>query len=250
MARAVFITGASGGIGAALARYYCAAGAVVGLVARRASTLRDIAAALPAGALTCPIDVRDSAAMNEAAEDFIARQGCPDLVIANAGLSRGTLTAKRADLSVFQEIIETNVMSLPNTFHPFLDPMQRRASGALVGIASVAGYCGLLGAGAYCASKSAAITYLESLRLELWYRRALRDNMPGIRRHADDSCQSVPHAFHDQPDEFARRLDRAVRSGKDYAVIPWQMAIVARVLHILPYRAFEWLFAGAPRKPR
>ncbi len=223
----------------------------MGLVARRASTLRDIAAALPAGALTCPIDVRDSAAMNEAAEDFIARQGCPDLVIANAGLSRGTLTAKRADLSVFQEIIETNVMSLPNTFHPFLDPMQRRASGALVGIASVAGYCGLLGAGAYCASKSAAITYLESLRLELRGTGVRCATIcPGYVDTPMTHVNPYPMPFMISPDEFARRLDRAVRSGKDYAVIPWQMAIVARVLHILPYRAFEWLFAGAPRKPR
>ena len=223
----------------------------MGLVARRASTLRDIAAALPAGALTCPIDVRDSAAMNEAAEDFIARQGCPDLVIANAGLSRGTLTAKRADLSVFQEIIETNVMSLPNTFHPFLDPMQRRASGALVGIASVAGYCGLLGAGAYCASKSAAITYLESLRLELRGTGVRCATIcPGYVDTPMTHVNPYPMPFMISPDEFARRLDRAVRSGKDYAVIPWQMAIVARLLHILPYRAFEWLFAGAPGKPR
>lgn len=249
--RAVFITGASSGIGAALARYYAAGGALLGLVSRRASALQDLASSLPTATSTYPIDVRDGAAMRAAGEDFVARHGCPDIVIANAGVSRGTLTGQRADLAVFRDVIETNVLGLPNTFHPFVAPMQLRGSGTLIGMASVAGYRGLPGAGAYCASKAAAITYMESLRVELRGTGIRSVTIcPGYIDTPMTRGNTYPMPFMISADEFARRLDRAVTKGKDYAVIPWQMAIVARVLHVLPNRVFNMLLAGAPRKPR
>ena len=100
-----------------------------------------------------------------------ARFGVPDVVIGNAGVSRGALTDKAADLPVFRAVLDTNVLGLVHTFHPFLAPMRERGRGTLVGIASVAGFRGLPGSGAYSASKAAAITYLESLRVELRRQR-------------------------------------------------------------------------------
>ena len=105
--------------------------------------------------------------MRAAAQDFMHRYGCPDIVIANAGISRGTLTAYAEDNEVFEDILATNVLGMVNLFQPFMASMQATGRGSLVGIASVAGYRGLPGGGAYSASKAAAIKYLESLRVEM-----------------------------------------------------------------------------------
>jgi len=102
-----------------------------------------------------------------AAADFMARRGVPDVVIANAGVSVGTLTEEAGDLAAFERVLRTNVLGMVATFQPFVAPLRARGQGRLVGIASVAGIRGLPGAGAYSASKAAAIAYLESLRVEL-----------------------------------------------------------------------------------
>ena len=119
----VFLTGASSGIGEALARHYAARGATLGLVARRAQQLRELKASLPATAETYECDVRDLAALKGAAGDFIARHGVPDLVIGNAGVSYGTRTESEQDAATFREILDINVMGLVHTFHPFVAPM-------------------------------------------------------------------------------------------------------------------------------
>ena len=163
----VFITGASSGIGESLARHYASRGFQLGLVARRSSPLETLAVDLSPRPEIYALDVRDAAALKLAADDFIARHGLPDIVIANAGVSRGTLTEIEDDLKVFQEIFDINVIGMVNTFHPFVAPMQQAGKGTLVGIASVAGFRGIPGGGAYSASKAAAIRYCESLRVEL-----------------------------------------------------------------------------------
>lgn len=168
----VFISGASSGIGLALAKQYAQSGAILGLVARRAELLQDFKASLAkAGILSaCEIytlDVRDYHVLNQAAQDFIAKHGGADIVIANAGVSCGTLTEHAEDIAAFQAVMDTNVMGMVHTFQPFIASMQRAKQGRLVGIASVAGIRGLPGAGAYSASKAAAISYLESLRVEM-----------------------------------------------------------------------------------
>ena len=168
----VFITGASTGIGEALAVYYAGKGATLGLAARRAEFLDALNRRLGGTHATFALDVRDAPALHAAAADFIARFGAPDIVIANAGISAGTLTEHEEDLEAFRQIMDTNVFGMAATFAPFI-PALRAAPGEsgkmrrLVGIASVAGIRGLPGAEAYSASKAAAITYLESLRLEM-----------------------------------------------------------------------------------
>jgi short-subunit dehydrogenase len=163
----VFITGASSGIGAALARHYAAQGASVGLVGRNHHRLDALASELAGDCAIYMADVRDSQSVQQAAQDFMQRFGVPDIVIANAGVSSGTLTQQAEHLATFRAIMEINVLGMVHTFQPFIKTMKDRAQGQLVGIASVAGLRGIPGASAYSASKAAAISYLESLRVEL-----------------------------------------------------------------------------------
>lgn len=247
----VFLTGASSGIGEALARHYAAGGATLGLLARRGDLLRGLKDSLPGPGEIYPCDVRDLAAVSAAAGDFIAKHGVPDLVIGNAGVSFGTLTEHAEDAAVFREVLDINVMGLVNTFHPFVRPMRERGSGTLAGIASVAGFRGLPGATAYSASKAAAIRYLEGLRVELRASGVRVTTLcPGYIATPMTSRNPYPMPFILQADDAARRFARAIASGTSYAVIPWQMAIAGRVLGVLPNWLYDRLFSRAGRKPR
>jgi short-subunit dehydrogenase len=247
----VFLTGASSGIGEALARHYAARGATLGLVARRADLLESLGRSLPAGAETYTADVRDLGALKAAAADFMAKHGVPDLVIANAGVSHGTLTEHADDAEVFRQILDINVVGMVNTFHPFVAAMRKAGRGTLAGVASVAGYRGLPGAGAYSASKAAAIKYLESLRVEMRGTGVrVATVCPGYIATPMTEKNPYPMPFIITADDFARRFARALDAGKDYAVIPWQMGLVAKLLAVLPNALFDAAFSKAGRKPR
>jgi NAD(P)-dependent dehydrogenase (short-subunit alcohol dehydrogenase family) len=254
----VFITGASSGLGEALARHYAQQGAVLGLVARREPMLRQLAAQLPGSERhrVYPLDVTDTRSLHAAAADFIAVNGGADIVIANAGISRGTLTELKEDLPVFERILATNVSATVATFAPFIDSMKRQAQAGsrdcrLVGIASVSGIRGLPGAGAYCASKAAVISYCESLRVEL-ARSGIRvvTIAPGYIDTPMTRVNRYPMPFLMPAPEFARRAARAIESGAGYRVIPWQMGVVAKMLRLLPNPLYDLAFARAPRKTR
>lgn len=254
----VFITGASSGLGAALARHYAQTGALLGLVARRGEVLEALAAELPNGARHClyALDVNQHDALRAAAEDFMAQAGGIDIVIASAGISRGTLTECTEDLDVFARILNTNVMATAATFSPFIEPMRQQARAGhggcrLVGIASVAGIRGLPGAGAYSASKAAVISYCESLRVEL-----KKDGIevvtiaPGYIDTPMTQVNDYAMPFLMPAADFARQAAAVIEAGKSYRVIPWQMGVVARLLRLLPNWLYDAAFANAPRKTR
>ncbi|MGZ5038386.1 MAG: SDR family oxidoreductase [Usitatibacter sp.] len=247
----VFLTGASSGIGEALARHYASRGATLGLAARRGAELRRLQASLASPCEIYECDVRDIKALRTAAADFMARHGTPDVVIANAGVSFGTLTEHEEDAATFREVLDINVLGIVHTFHPFIAPMRARGSGTLAGIASVAGIRGLPGASAYSASKAAAISYLEALRLEM--RRSgvkVSTICPGFIATPMTAKNPYPMPFIIGAEDAARRIARAIDARKSYAIIPWQMAIVGRILKILPTALFDRLMAKAGRKPR
>jgi short-subunit dehydrogenase len=247
----VFVTGASSGIGAALARHYAARGAVLGLAARRREELGQLAAGLRCTCHVYPLDVTDAVALAAAAADFMARAGVPDLVIGNAGISVGTLTEAAEDLPAFRRVLEVNVLGLVNTFHPFVEPMRAAGRGTLAGISSVAGVRGLPGAGAYSASKAAATAYLESLRVELRGSGVRVVTVaPGYIETPMTEKNPYPMPFILPVDAAARRIARAIDAGRRFAVVPWQMAIVAGLLRLLPNPVYDWAFAKAGRKPR
>jgi hypothetical protein len=242
----VVITGASSGIGEALARHYAAPGNVLGLISRRAPS-----ATLEGTVQHYGLDVTDVPALAAAAKDFVDRFGLPDLVIANAGVSSGTLGDDLDDIQKLRRILDVNVAGLAATLAAFAPAMRAQGRGTLVGIASVAGIRGIPGSGAYGASKAAAIAWLESLRVEL------RGSGVGVvcicPGYVDTPLTRVNRyrmPFLLPVDESARRIARAIAARRRLAVIPWQMAIVAFVLRWLPGWAYDRAFARAPRKPR
>ncbi|WP_420475711.1 SDR family oxidoreductase [Noviherbaspirillum sp. ST9] len=253
----VFITGASSGLGAALAKHYAQQGAVLGLLARRREMLDQLVQSLPGKQHhVYAVDVTDHAAVTAAAQDFMRTGGGIDIVIANAGISAGTLTEYSEDLAVFERILATNVTATAATFAPFIAAMKQQAhSGSrdcrLVGIASVAGIRGLPGAEAYSASKAAVISYCESLRLEM---RASGIKVVTIAPGYIDTPMTrgnpYPMPFLMHADVFADKAAAAIEAGTSYRVIPWQMGVVAKALRLLPNWLYDLAFSKAPHKPR
>jgi NAD(P)-dependent dehydrogenase (short-subunit alcohol dehydrogenase family) len=253
----VFITGASSGIGAALARRYAALGADCHLVARRIATLEMVRVSLAQAdrQRSYVVDVTDANALAEVARRVIAESGVPDVVIANAGISGGTDTGDPRDLPSFRRIFDTNVIATVATFMPFIAAMKAAppiAGGRrLVVISSVAGVRGLPGSGAYSASKAAVTAYAESLRIEL------RDSgiqvvtiAPGFIDTPMTVGNPYPMPFLMHVDAFAVHAVRAIASGRSFTVIPWQMGWVARLLRVLPDAIFDAALAKRGRKPR
>lgn len=252
--RLAFITGASSGIGEALADAYARQGWRLALVARRADAMQAWADARGLGPDRCavyPADVADIDAITAAGRACIEAQGLPDVVIANAGISAGVDSAFREDLDVIARIYAINNVGMAATFQPFIAPMRERGSGRLVGIASVAGIRGLPGHGGYCASKAAVISYCESLRGEL---RGTGVRVVTIAPGYVDTPLTRENRyampFLMSPPQFARRALAVIASGASYRVIPWQMGLVAKLLRLLPDAWFDRALQGRARKHR
>jgi short-subunit dehydrogenase len=250
----VFITGASSGIGQALAARYARAGYRLALAARRAGEVETWARGQGLAAERLRVyaaDVRDVASITGAGRACLAEQGLPDVVIASAGISVGVDTAELADLEQMRATFETNNLGLAATFQPFVRGMRERRSGALVGIASVAGVRGLPGHGAYCASKAAVISYCESLRGECRpFGVKVVTIVPGYIDTPLTQRNRYRMPFLMQPDAFADKAYGAISAGVSYCVIPWQMGVVAKLLRALPDSLFDRLLAGRSRKRR
>ena len=254
MSQLVFITGASSGIGQALAWRYYQAGFSLALVARRSEEIR--AWALKSGLddaryqiYSADVAVVDS--IVAATQQCLLHQGVPDVVIANAGISIGIDTAVRGDLDMMARTFAVNNVGLAATFHAFVDPMVQRGSGTLVGIGSVAGIRGLPGHGAYCASKAAVISYCESLRGELRHSGVRVSTIcPGYIDTPLTQKNRYAMPFLMQAEDFADRAFQVIADGASYRVIPWQMGWVAKVLRMLPNGLFDKVLSGRPRKRR
>jgi short-subunit dehydrogenase len=247
----VVITGASSGIGRALALDYARRGAVLGLIARRAKLLEELAASLPTRSYSYVADVRDARTLADAAHDYLKRVGVPDVVIANAGVSAGNDSADPADNAEFEEMIAANLTGMMLTFQPFIEPMRRERRGTLAGIASIAGFRVLPGSSAYSASKAGAISYLESLRVELRGSGVRVVTVcPGYVATPMTARNTHVMPFLMTAERAAQSIVRAIERGKCFYVLPWQMAMVGWLLRRLPRPVYDLAFSRAPRKAR
>ena len=254
MPRLVFITGASSGIGQALAWRFYQDGYSLALVARRTAQIQswiDERHIAPERCQVYGADVSITDSIVAAGQECLGRQGLPDAVIACAGISVGVDTAERQDIDVIARTFAVNNTGTAATFHPFLRAMVKRGSGVLVGISSVNGVRGFPGHGANCPSKAAMISYCECLRGEL------RDTgvkvvtlCPGYIDTPLTQKNTYSMPFLMQADQFAAKAFHSIEAGASYRVIPWQMGLLAKVLRLLPDSWFDRAFAGRPRKPR
>jgi short-subunit dehydrogenase len=254
MSELVFITGASSGIGQALALRYYRDGARLALVARRTAEVERWAAEQRLDAARFKVyaaDVSDVDAMARTGRECLQAQGLPDVVIANAGVSIGMDTTHFDDLDVMRRVFATNNVGLAATFHPFLAAMNERGSGTLVGVASVAAIRGLPGHGAYCASKSAVVAYCESLRGECRpFGVRVVTLLPGYIDTPLTRGNRYAMPFLMPVDEFAEQAVRAIRAQVSYRVIPWQMGVLAKLLRLLPNWLYDRALGGRARKKR
>ncbi len=249
--RNVVLTGACGGLGQALARELIAQGAAVALVGLNRAVLGELAALAPERCTVYTPDVADAAAMQACAQDWTARHGIPDLLIANAGVAGGFDTAQADDLAVMRRMLEINLLGVATTFQPHLAAMRAQGRGALVGVASIAGWRGMPGNGAYCASKGGLIRYLESLRAELrGTGLSVHTVSPGYLRTALTAGNRFAMPGLMEPEEAARALLAGVARGREHIVLPRRIGWLSRVLSLLPAVWQDCILLGQPRKPR
>ena len=245
------VTGACGGLGQALAAELLAGGARVALVGLQRPELDRLAAVAPDRCAIYTPDVTDGDAMQAMAADWLARHGTPDLVIANAGVAGGFDPARADDLAVLRRMLEINVLGVAATFQPFLAPMQAAGRGSLVGIASIAGWRGMPGNAAYCASKGGLIRYLESVRAELRGSGLhVCTASPGYLRTALTAGNRFAMPGLLEPEDAARELLARAGRGQEHVVLPRRIGWLSRALSLLPAPLHDRLLNGQPRKPR
>ena len=246
------ITGACGGLGQSLARQLLGSGAQVALVGLNHPPLEALQALAPERCRIYTPDVSNAQAMQAMATDCLQHWGAPDLVVANAGVAGGFETSDPADLAVMRRMLEINLLGVATTFQPFLQAMlDSQRPGALVGVASVAGWRGMPGNGAYCASKAGLIAYLQSLRAELRPTQlTVHTISPGYLRTALTAGNTFAMPGLLEPDEAARDLLHGVAQGREHIVLPRRIGWLSQALSLLPARWHDRILLAQPRKPR
>jgi short-subunit dehydrogenase len=237
----IFITGASSGIGEALAVRLASPGRVLGLLARRAGELDRVATRCReqgATVSTFAADVRDAQSVHRAARAFLAEAGRVDVVIANAGVSRRD-SDDRAESARFREVIETNLLGVIHTFEPFMTEMERAGAGSLVAISSVAGFRGLPNAGAYSASKAAVNTWMESLRVRLHGRVHVMTVCPGFVDTPMTASNRFPMPWLITTDDAAARIEQGITRRTRVLVFPAPMRWLMAGLRLIPSALYD-----------
>ncbi|MDT5124150.1 MAG: hypothetical protein QOC96_3632 [Acidobacteriota bacterium] len=240
--KVVFITGASSGIGRALAVELGRKGAWLGLLARRGETLREIAKEVEeAGgrALALPADVRDADAVRVAADKLRAEFGRIDVLVANAGVGV-TTDAKDLQAQEVADVIGINVLGAVNSVTAVLPEMLKPGSGQLVAISSLAAYRGLPKSGAYCASKAAVSAFFESLRLDL--RGSGVDVTiihPGFIKTPLTAGRHAQMPFLMELDDAIKKIIRAIEARKKSYAFPWQLATIVRAGRLMPTALYD-----------
>jgi short-subunit dehydrogenase len=245
--KVVMITGASSGIGGALAIELAKRGARLGLVARRADALTEIADRIKAAgsqALVLPADVRDAASLRKAAAELQSGIGPIDVLIANAGVGP-TRDGSDLDAAEVSNVININVIGATNSVAAVIPEMVARGQGHLVAISSLAGYRGLPKSAAYCASKAAVSAFFESLRLDLEPKGiAVTIIHPGFIKTPLTAGREAQMPFLMELDDAVQKIVRAIEKRKKSYAFPWQLATIVRAGMVMPI----WMYDRISRK--
>ncbi|MBX3412357.1 MAG: SDR family NAD(P)-dependent oxidoreductase [Pirellulales bacterium] len=246
-----FLTGASSGIGRALAPLLAADGHAVALVARRVHLLDEVAETIrAAGGRALPIecDVADFSSVQLAVQRCEDELGPVDRLIANAGMGRPT-PVRNFRSSDFEVALATNFMGLVYCVEATLPGMLRRGGGQIVGVSSPAGWRGIPGSGAYSSSKAAMTNLLESLRIELLDQRVSVTTIePGFVRTEMTDQNDFQMPFLLEPEDAARRIHRAILRRRRVFAFPWQIKVLFKSTNLLPLAIYDRLFARLTRQ--
>lgn len=249
--RNIVITGASGGLGAALAAAYAAPGVMLGLLGRDEARLQASAERcrqLGAHVIAGKIDVTDTGAMADWLNAFDSKYPI-DLVIANAGISAGTGGGAET-IEQIKHIFDVNVTGVMNTIHPVIDRMALRGHGHVAVVSSIAGFRGASTAPAYTTSKATVRVYGQALQ-GLLKPKGIDVSVicPGfIRTHMTD-VNPFPMPFIMEADKAARIIQHGLARKKRLIVFPFIMGAMARLQNCLPDRLIEWIYSRVPAKP-
>jgi short-subunit dehydrogenase len=242
------ITGASSGIGAALAVEFGRRGASVALAARREEVLREVAGRVEAAggsALAVAVDVRDAGEVKSAVAQVVERFGRVDVLVANAGKGEITL-ARDFDIELVTQVLSVNLLGAMNSVAAVLPGMLERGAGQIVGISSLAAYRGFPGSGAYCASKAALSTFFESLRVELRPGNIYVTTIhPGFIDTPMTRGRNQKMPFLLDAERAAQMMIRAIEARRRTYAFPWQLATIARVGRWLPAALYDRMLARA-----
>lgn len=240
--KVLFITGASSGIGRALAVEFGRRGAAMGLLARRGDVLQEIVKEVEAAggrALALPADVRDAGAVSRAAQQVSQAYGPIDVMVANAGVG-ATTDARELKAEAVADVININVMGAVNSATAVLPAMVERGRGQLVVISSLAAYRGLPKSAAYCASKAAVSAFFESLRVDL---RGTDVDVtiihPGFIKTPLTAGRQANMPYLMELDEAVKKIVRAIENRKKSYAFPWQLASIVRAAMIMPVPLYD-----------
>ncbi|WP_137134926.1 SDR family NAD(P)-dependent oxidoreductase [Rhizobium sp. FKY42] len=231
-----WITGASSGIGRAVATKLACEGYRVAVSARSADKLMELQAEMPDRIFAFPLDVTDRAAASSVASAIRASLGPIDLAIFSAGSYKRD-SVRRFDSAAFADTLNLNVIGTAHTLEAVIPDMVARRSGEICVVASVAGYVGLPGGGFYGATKAALNNLCEALYPEL-EREGVRMRVinPGFVDTPLTAKNDFPMPFLISVDEAAESIVDGLKTNKFEIIFPWKMALAIKFLHALPHR--------------
>ncbi|HLM61612.1 MAG TPA: SDR family NAD(P)-dependent oxidoreductase [Pyrinomonadaceae bacterium] len=240
--KVVFLTGASSGIGEALALAMAKLGAILGLLARREELLTELAekcVAVGGKARYFAVDVVDAEAVSQAAEKLLNEFGRIDVLIANAGIGGNNALTGKLNPEAVAEVINVNLLGAVNAVSAVLPQMLENKSGQLVAISSLAGFRGLPKSAAYSASKAGMTAFFESVRLDVQAKGvAVTIIQPGFIKTPLTSGRRHKMPFLMELEDSVPLFLNAIEKRKKFAAFPWQLAALVRAARFFP----AWLY--------